>query len=315
MLRRIYIILLVQIVAAVAIDHYSSFSYNPRLADYLLTSFYLWALAAAIRSCFILYRCWRDHEESPGRQLIKRLFDPAMIMIYPAVGLQFCLIAWLKNALPHSVGFWADRTLANIGHAIFGVDPWRLLQFLPGPLMDTVYITWAQSTFVLLMLLTVLPASEKRDRALVSFFLMSAVCALAQYLLPSAGPIFYERIGLGERYAQLPVREWAQVTADYLWNNLQLRGAAIGSGISAFPSMHVAGAAWVAIVVGSFVKQLKPLAWAYFVLILLGSVYLGWHYVMDGVAGGVIAWVTYRVALWKPLWPTRDPEPMTATHP
>ena len=64
--------------------------------------------------------------------------------------------------------------------------------------------------------------------------------------------------------------------------------------------MHVAGAAWVAIVVSSYSRLLAPLAWAYFVLILMGSVFLGWHYALDGIAGLIIAILMYRVVSLVP---------------
>ena len=77
-------------------------------------------------------------------------------------------------------------------------------------------------------------------------------------------------------------------------------GSRVGAGISAFPSLHVAGAAWVAAVVASLSRKLAPLAWAYFLLILMGSVYLGWHYALDGIAGLIIALVMFRLVSWSP---------------
>ena len=135
---------------------------------------------------------------------------------------------------------------------------------------------------------------------MISFFLVVSASAILQYALPSAGPIFYERLGFGDRFADLPSRPWATVTADYLWANYLDNGSRVGAGISAFPSLHVAGAAWVASVVSSYSRKLAPVAWAYFVLILMGSVFLGWHYALDGIAGLVIALVMYRLVSWSP---------------
>jgi membrane-associated phospholipid phosphatase len=59
------------------------------------------------------------------------------------------------------------------------------------------------------------------------------------------------------------------------------------------PSLHVGLAAWLAIVVASCFPRLKLIAWAYFAVILFGSVYLGWHYAIDGVAGLAIAWLAW----------------------
>ena len=170
-----------------------------------------------------------------------------------------------------------------------------LVQWLPPTLIDWAYVTWAQSTLFMMAILPLFPKSQKRDRAMISFFLVVSASAILQYVLPSAGPIFYERLGFGDRFADLPSRPWATITADYLWANYMDNGSRVGAGISAFPSLHVAGAAWVAAVVSSFSRKLAPVAWAYFTVILMGSVFLGWHYALDGIAGLVIALIMYRL--------------------
>lgn len=299
MFRRISVILLVQIAAAIFISLAFNFDYRPQFVDYLTIAFGLWIMTAFARSFYWLWQLWKVKHPAPLQEIGRRLLDPTVPAIYFFVACQFSVLAWLKMAMPYSVGFRTDQMLAAFGHFLLGTDSWRLLQFLPAHLMDTAYVTWAQSTFVLLAILPCLAKSEKRDRALISFFIIVASCALGQYVLPSAGPIFYERIGLGARYAELPTHEWVAVTSDYLWHNFQLRGEGVGIGISAFPSLHVAGAAWVAIVISSYWRALAPLAWVYFTLILLGSVFLGWHYIADGIAGFGIAVIAYRSAMWK----------------
>lgn len=299
MFRRISVILLVQIAAAILISLAFRFDYRPQFVDYLTIAFGLWIVTAFVRSMYWLWQLWKVDHPAPLQEIGRRMLDPTVPLIYFAVAVQFSVLAWLKMALPYSVGFRADEMLAAFGHLLLGTDSWRLVQFLPGHLMDTAYVTWAQSTFVLLAILPCLAKSARRDRALVSFFIIVACCSLGQYVLPSAGPIFYERIGLGARYADLPAHSWVATTSDYLWHNFQMRGEGVGVGISAFPSLHVAGAAWVAIVISSYWRPLAPLAWVYFTLILLGSVYLGWHYIADGIAGFGIAVIAYRSAMWR----------------
>ncbi len=55
------------------------------------------------------------------------------------------------------------------------------------------------------------------------------------------------------------------------------------------PSIHVAIALWIAFVVRSYLPRLKVVAFAWFALILVGSVLLGWHYAVDGVVACVIS--------------------------
>jgi hypothetical protein len=296
-------IIAVQLVAALLIEAVSGFRYSAPWLPYLLGTSVMVVLALAGLTFFWLAQLERAKVENKREIVLSRLKSSDVPLVYVAVAAQFLLLGWLKAAMPFSVGFHADQLLADADAWIFGTDPWRLVQWLPPTLIDTAYITWAQSNLFMMAILALVPKSEKRDRAIISFFLVVSACALLQYAVPSAGPIFYERLGFGDRFADLPSRPWATVTADYLWANYQDNAARVGTGISAFPSLHVAGAAWVADVVSSYSRKLAPLAWAYFVLILMGSVFLGWHYALDGIAGLVIAILMYRVVA---LVPKRD---------
>lgn len=256
-------------------------------------------LSVSGMSFFWLAKMEKEKILDKRKLLISNLKNFDLPFIYVAVAAQFCVLGWLKAAMPFSVGFRADQMLADADAWIFGTDPWRLVQWLPPTLVDTAYVTWAQSTVFLMAILPLLPRSTKRDRAIISFFLMMAIAATLQYAMPSAGPIFYERLGFGHRFAELPSRPWAELTSNYLWSSYLDDASRIGSGISAFPSLHVAGAAWVAAVVSSYSRRLAPVAWAYFVLILMGSIYLGWHYALDGLAGMLITIFVWRLVAWR----------------
>jgi hypothetical protein len=67
-------------------------------------------------------------------------------------------------------------------------------------------------------------------------------------------------------------------------------------GVAAFPSLHVAFQVlafcwmrrltkWGGIVFGSFA-----------IFIFIGSIVTGWHYLIDGIAGGVLAWLCYEAS-------------------
>jgi hypothetical protein len=294
-------IIAAQFVAALMIEALSGFRYSPPWLFYLLGASGMILLSLAGLTFFWLAQLERAKVMNKREVVLARLKSSDLPFIYWSVAAQFCLLGWLKAAMPFSVGFQADQLLADADAWIFfGTDPWRLVQWLPPTLIDTAYVTWAQSTLFMMAILPLFPKSQKRDRAMISFFLVVSASAILQYALPSAGPIFYERLGFGDRFADLPSRPWATVTADYLWANYEDNGSRVGAGISAFPSLHVAGAAWVAVVVSSYSRKLAPLAWAYFMLILTGSVFLGWHYALDGIAGLVIALLVYRLVSPNP---------------
>jgi PAP2 superfamily len=136
----------------------------------------------------------------------------------------------------------------------------------------------------------------------------------------SAGPCYYQRIGLGDLYAPLmdqlnaaaaryPI--WALHGQDMLWEGFT--GGRPGSaGISAFPSMHVATATLVALAVRRIHPRLLPVGLAYWALIMLGSVLLGWHYAADGYAATLIALAGWRVAGLYGRRAAAEPSPVEA---
>jgi hypothetical protein len=76
------------------------------------------------------------------------------------------------------------------------------------------------------------------------------------------------------------------------------------------PSVHVAMTLWVALVVRTYFPPFQFFAWAYFAAILIGSVHLGWHYAVDGIASIAIAmtaWAVAPVLLVKTGQPGRKP--------
>lgn len=218
-------------------------------------------------------------------------------LCFTLVAAQMALLSWTKVMMPHAVGFWADPYLASVDHALFGRDPWTFSHALVGwadPIFDRAYVTWAPLKFAALFYLILMPANERRNRLFLAYFLILASGAIGQYLLPSAGPIFYERLGLGDRF-EMPLLPWAETAANYLWADYLNPGERIGTGISAFPSMHVAIAVWMALFLRSEAPRLAPLGYVYATLIMIGSVHLGWHYAVDGLAGGTLAVLAYRV--------------------
>jgi membrane-associated phospholipid phosphatase len=62
------------------------------------------------------------------------------------------------------------------------------------------------------------------------------------------------------------------------------------------PSVHVGIALWVALVCRAFVPRLQVVGWAFFAAIIVGSVHLGWHYAVDGLASILIAGLAWRAA-------------------
>lgn len=221
-----------------------------------------------------------------------RAFEWAVLL-----GLAIALHGWAKSMIPHVTSYWADPVLAEADAFLFGQDPWPLFR---SDLLKTVYakayVGWFAITFGFMGLL----AFSKRDHGLLfNSYLVSLIGGgtVGQYLLPSAGPIFYERIGLGTRFAELVATNDPTYGrfADYLWHFYAEGSANLGTGISAMPSMHVTLAVWTVLAAHTLWKRLTIPAAVYALLIWCASIASGWHYALDGIVGAAIAIGSFRL--------------------
>ncbi len=72
----------------------------------------------------------------------------------------------------------------------------------------------------------------------------------------------------------------------------------INMGIAAFPSLHVAFHAYFAFWLQRLIPKLRLLGWILLAVMFIGSVITGWHYMIDSVAGVLLAWLGWRVGAW-----------------
>ena len=68
----------------------------------------------------------------------------------------------------------------------------------------------------------------------------------------------------------------------------------VHNGISAFPSVHVGLIAMNALFVAERSRMLGRVAWLYVVLIVASSVYLGWHYAIDGYVSILVVVLAHK---------------------
>lgn len=273
------------------------FSYKLALYDHLMVAMVLSFVVAAVVFSVLLAKCIVLGVSSPIAQLRRDLPVLAPVVVgISLVALQIGALNWTKSMIPLVTTFWADELLASADRVLFRADPWIFLHFMPVPLIDELYSAWAPIKFITILVIMFLPSSPLKARALAAYFLTMFFGLIGQYTLPSAGPIFYERLGLGDNFSAIPVPPITQLASDYLWQAYIKGGGDVGTGISAFPSMHVAIALWIALSVQSFNQRMGYIAHTYFAVICFGSVYLGWHYAMDGIGGSFIAMAAWWIA-------------------
>ncbi|MCJ7421690.1 phosphatase PAP2 family protein [Sphingomicrobium astaxanthinifaciens] len=209
---------------------------------------------------------------------------PGTLLLALAAGVGMAGYSSMKMWL-NQFGLTADSWLADLDALLFFGDPWRYLAWLKGGHLMVVY-HWSWALFIAVSLVR-----ARRDHAFIGgwFILWGIFAPLVQWLVPAGGPVFYERLGLGDRFAGIDPAT-AGMFVDYLWNAYLANDTEIGGGISAMPSMHVASVVWGALLWRS------PAAAAYAAIIFLLSIASGWHYALDGIVGGLLAWGAVALA-------------------
>jgi PAP2 superfamily len=207
-------------------------------------------------------------------------------------GINLIVFMWTKPLLNQYVPFWADPLLAELDQALFlGSDPWTLLAWLNSPLSGLIYHPlWFIGMIAALLLSAAAPPSEEKSAVLLGYFtLWSVVAPLVHIAMPAAGPIFYERMGYGARFAAIDGGQTTRMVGDYLWSLYAAGNFGAGSGISAMPSMHVTISTWTVLAFGCCAPRWRWLALTGWAVIFALSIALGWHYAADGIVGTAAA--------------------------
>jgi hypothetical protein len=219
------------------------------------------------------------------------------------IGLGASLFLPLKYAIPSEIPFWLDLPLAGIEQSLFGADPWQVLDRILGPALvpvDRVYALWLPIQTLGLFLVVLQPPSPAKSRALIAYGLAWLVLGVAAAVLfSSVGPIFYDRVFGGTRFALLARTlndggaSAMLAESGAMWRSYATGEPGFVAGMSAFPSMHVAISVWLFLTARTLAHKAAPFAAAYFLFVWIASVQLGWHYVADGLGGAV-----GMLALW-----------------
>jgi membrane-associated phospholipid phosphatase len=200
-----------------------------------------------------------------------------------------------------------DSQLADIDRiTFFGHDPTVLLHDLLGTGIAAHVFSTFYVAFIVFLPLGLGLALVFAERLQVSLFYAAALSinwilgAISYFLLPALGPVYVDT----GTFAALPHTEVTTLQQMLLDDRVAfLADPATGTpqAIAAFASLHVA-MSFTALLTAhmlNLARWVKQALWAWLILTFIATVYLGWHYFIDDLAGlviGAAALVLARVA-------------------
>ena len=197
-----------------------------------------------------------------------------------------------------------DRQLAEFERGLFGADPAALLHSLLGTGVQTQILSVIYVVFIVLLPLSLALALVFSRDAPGGLFYATALSinwplgAASYFLIPALGPIY----AAPASFADLPDSKVTYLQGVLLDQRVEyLRdpvSAEIAQSIAAFASVHISmifTAALAAHLLG-LARRLRIGLWILLALTTVATVYLGWHYVVDDVAGVLIGLVALALA-------------------
>ena len=226
----------------------------------------------------------------------------------------------VKSYLPLARPELFDTQLADFERSVFGTDPAVLMHDLLGTgiaahVLSVVYLLFL--TFVPLSVGATLVWSTDRASALwwVSVLSIAWILGAASYfLIPSMGPAFAEPY----LFTQLPDTPTGSLQEALLQTRNTFLASPTGSGalqsIAAFASLHI-GIVFAGALVAQLLRAPKALRigmWVYLALTWMATLYFGWHYLIDDLAGFVIGFLSVYLGALLTGWRIERASPSRA---
>ncbi len=213
----------------------------------------------------------------------------------------------LKHFLPLLRPDLVDDELAATDRAITGgAAPAELLHDLLGTGAAAHVLSWAYLAFLVFVPASLGVALVARGRSGDASWYVTALClnwslgTASYYVLPSRGPVYAQP----ELFWDLPVTGTSRLQDSLLLSRWIVLGDPQGTerlnSIAAFASLHVSIIFTAALIAQLTLRSVtvRTALWAFFGLTVLATIYFGWHYVLDDVAGLAIGGVSVLLAAW-----------------
>lgn len=233
-------------------------------------------------------------------------------LIYIMVGLgafYTCYISYrnLKSYLPIvREGVLFDHRMLELDHFLmFGHNPATALHNFLGTDVAAYILSYVYVSYLMLIPLTLGAFLVwGRDLSLGAWYATTlslnwVLGTVSYYMLPTLGPAFAQP----QSFLELP-----DTSASALQRSLFRSGAGFKEdptghqiyGIAGFASLHVS----VVLAACLFFSRaglnafVRWASWIYLALVVLATIYFGWHYLADDVAGAAIGWASVSIGAW-----------------
>jgi membrane-associated phospholipid phosphatase len=228
----------------------------------------------------------------------------------------------IKHFLPLLRSDLVDDELLELDRDMtFGVAPSEVLHDVLGTGVSAHVLSWVYLAFLMFVPLSLALALVTRGRSGDASWYITALClnwslgAASYYVLPSRGPIYAQP----ELFADLPETGTSALQQSLLLSRWLVLEDPYGTeriqSIAAFASLHVSIIFTAALIAQFTIRSIavRAVLWVFFALTVLATIYFGWHYLVDDIAGLAIGGGSVLLAAWGTGRFRRPPAPAPAT--
>lgn len=225
------------------------------------------------------------------------------------IGFYICYVSYrnIKSYLPlirEDILF--DHDMLQLDHFLmFGHNPAPILhQFLGTSIAAEVLATSYLSYLPLIPITLGLVLTWSKNASLGAWYATALslnwiLGAISYYILPTLGPAFFQP----SMFADLPDSSVSALQNSLFRNGAAFKADPTGSdiyGIAGFASLHVSVVVTACLFFSRTGQRLavRIAGYCFLVTTVLATVYFGWHYLADDIAGAFIGWTAVSLGAW-----------------
>ncbi len=267
--------------------------------------------AAGIIPSAVRRRGWRDIPQGV-REAVREEWTLQRVA-YIATGLIAFYASYvsyrnLKSYLPvYRDNILFDKQLLEFDHWLaFGHNPATLLHDLLGTTVMAQVLSFAYLAYLPLIPITLGAFLVLNRNLSIGAWYATALSlnwilgVISYYALPTLGPAFAQP----QTFWELETTDVTALQEGLFRNRVDVLTDPWASekihGVAGFASLHVSVTFTAALFMERTGQRLavRAITWAFFVLTVLATIYFGWHYIADDVAGMAIGWASVSLGAW-----------------